>query len=309
MTVVGTGFKSGTTKCQFGALSPTSALYISQTQIVCFSPAGTAGSSGSVALEVTVDNSGSAETFSNDGVLFTYQQAQSVSVLQPSAGPQMGGTRVTLIGSGFENDADSSCRFATQAAMGSFTQVEYITFSNVVCQTPESDAIGLIDVEIANNGLDFSANGVKFLFRAAESVSMLAPSEGPTTGGIMVTLSGSNFVFSPDLVCLFGSVVAPANYVSGTSISCVAPAGVTGTTVVEASNNKIDFTSDGQVFEYYQSMMVSRVMPLFASVLGGATVTLSGPAFTARRTTPACRFGKDVTTAAYSGTTVARRRS
>jgi hypothetical protein len=73
VTVSGSGFRSGSTKCQFGTLSPTSSTYISQTQIVCFSPAAGTDVSGSVALEVTADNSGSADTFSADGVLFTYQ--------------------------------------------------------------------------------------------------------------------------------------------------------------------------------------------------------------------------------------------
>jgi hypothetical protein len=210
---------------------------------------------------------------------------------------------VTLIGSGFANDADSSCRFATAASLGAFTQVEYVTDSQVVCITPESEAVGAVDVEIANNGLDFSTNGNKFLFRAAESVSTLAPSEGPTTGGISVTVSGSNFFFSSDLVCQFGSIVAPATYISDTSISCVAPASSAGKAIVEVSNNRVDFTNDGQEFEFYQSMIVTGVVPLFAAVTGGAQVTLSGQPFTARRVAPSCRFGSDVTAAEYMGAT------
>ena len=215
----------------------------------------------------------------------------------------MGGTRVTLVGVGFANDADSACSFATAASLGTIAQVEYISFSQVVCITPELDASGSVDVEMANNGVDYSSNGVKFLFRAAESVSTLAPSEGPTTGGISVTVAGSNFVYSPDLVCQFGNIVAPATYITGTSVACAAPAGSAGKAVVEVSNNRIDFTSNGVEFEYYQSMMVSKVTPLFAAVTGGATVTLAGQPFTAREAAPFCRFGTDVTTAQYTGNT------
>ena len=210
---------------------------------------------------------------------------------------------MTLIGTAFANDVDSSCRFATAATLGAFTQVEYVTQSQVVCITPESEAVGSVDVEIANNGLDFTTNGVKFLFRAAESVSTLAPSEGPTIGGISVTVSGSNFFYSSDLVCQFGSIVAPATYISDTSLSCVAPASSAGKAIVEVSNNRIDFTNDGQEFEFYQSMIVTGVVPLFAAVTGGAQVTLSGQPFSARRVAPSCRFGWDVTAADYQGTT------
>ena len=73
VTVVGTGFKSGTTRCQFGPSRPISAMYISQTQVVCFSPAAGGSSISSLPVEVTTDNSGSAETFSADGILFSYQ--------------------------------------------------------------------------------------------------------------------------------------------------------------------------------------------------------------------------------------------
>lgn len=86
VTVVGTGFKTGTTKCQFGILSPASAMYISQTQVVCISPPGSAASSGSVSVEVTTDNSGAADTFSADGVLFTYQGVKFMPPLQYAAG-------------------------------------------------------------------------------------------------------------------------------------------------------------------------------------------------------------------------------
>ena len=45
---------------------------------------------------------------------------------------------------------------------------------------------GALRAQFANNGIDFSADGVKFLFRAAESIDALAPSEGPTAGGTKV---------------------------------------------------------------------------------------------------------------------------
>jgi hypothetical protein len=54
-----------------------------------------------------------------------------------------------------------------------------------------------------------------------------APSSGSTSGGTIVTISGSNFVKpDPDLVlsCKFGSLLVNATYVSDTAVTCQAPA-------------------------------------------------------------------------------------
>lgn len=73
VTLSGTDFRYGTTMCQFGTSSAIQASYISQTSVVCISPAGPAAGAASVTVEVTSDNSGSADTYSTDGLLFAYQ--------------------------------------------------------------------------------------------------------------------------------------------------------------------------------------------------------------------------------------------
>ena len=171
----------------------------------------------------------------------------------------------------------------------------------MICVTPESEATGDVDVEVANNGIDYSSNSVKFLFRAAESVSSLAPTEGPTTGGVQVTVSGSNFVSSEDLMCRFDSTLAPATYVNASNILCTSPARGEGLVTVEASNNRVDFTTNQVQFEFYKAFIATGITPMFVSVLGGTQITISGLPF-ATRSTPLCRFGTSVVTGAYGGT-------
>jgi hypothetical protein len=81
VTLVGTDFKSGTTLCQFGAASVVQASYLSQTSVVCVTPPGPSSGAGSVSVEVTTDNSGSLDTYSADGLLFTYQGRNSVQAV------------------------------------------------------------------------------------------------------------------------------------------------------------------------------------------------------------------------------------
>lgn len=84
VTLSGTDFRYGTTMCQFGTSSAIQASYISQTSVVCISPAGPAAGAASVTVEVTSDNSGSADTYSTDGLLFAYQGENPYTVLAAS---------------------------------------------------------------------------------------------------------------------------------------------------------------------------------------------------------------------------------
>ncbi|KAM0790167.1 hypothetical protein ACM66B_005486 [Microbotryomycetes sp. NB124-2] len=58
--------------------------------------------------------------------------------------------------------------------------------------------------------------------RPQPRISRLIPGEGPTHGGIEVTVLGEHFV--PDLVCMFGdSPAVPTHYWSSTTLVCVLP--------------------------------------------------------------------------------------
>ncbi|KAK4048163.1 SPT3 Dosage dependent suppressor of Ty-induced promoter mutations-like protein [Microbotryomycetes sp. JL221] len=60
------------------------------------------------------------------------------------------------------------------------------------------------------------------LQRPQPRISRLIPGEGPTHGGIEVTVLGEHFV--PDLVCMFGdSPAVPTHYWSSTTLVCVLP--------------------------------------------------------------------------------------
>jgi len=57
----------------------------------------------------------------------------------------------------------------------------------------------------------------------------------------VITVTGSNFVDSPQLACRFGSVVVPATWLFTTQIRCISPALDFGTTELRVSNNNQDF--------------------------------------------------------------------
>jgi hypothetical protein len=70
VSVYGTGFSSRSTSCRFSSV-PVTCRFISTSKLICTSP--TYPSTESVTVEVSVDSSGSPETFTNDKILFRYQ--------------------------------------------------------------------------------------------------------------------------------------------------------------------------------------------------------------------------------------------
>ncbi|MEV7471830.1 IPT/TIG domain-containing protein, partial [Streptomyces kronopolitis] len=106
VTVTGTGF-TGATAVRFGATQGTAVTVISDTQITVISPPGT----GTVQVTVTTP----AGT-SNQFVTFAYTTtpAPVLTALDPSSGPAVGGTVVTLSGSGFSGA--TAVRFGSVSA-------------------------------------------------------------------------------------------------------------------------------------------------------------------------------------------------
>lgn len=83
------------------------------------------------------------------------------------------------------------------------------------------------------------------------SVDSVHPDGGPTSGGTIVTVAGTNFL-DGFTTCKFGTVSgAAATYIASTRLLCLAPAHGEGTISVEVSNNAVDFTAFAVEFGYY----------------------------------------------------------
>ena len=80
------------------------------------------------------------------------------------------------------NGSKTYCKFG-DSGMISATNVSH----NIVeCRAPESNA-GYAAVEISHNGVDFSTNGVQFLYVQPATVGNIYPSSGSEKGGTNVT--------------------------------------------------------------------------------------------------------------------------
>ena len=98
----------GTLYCRFGDHGVSKAQRLSNSVIECVSPSHV---SGAVPVEVSLN----ALDFTNDGMAFTYL-GPSIESIHPVAGPERGGTWLTINGVNMVGGESAYCRFGGSAA-------------------------------------------------------------------------------------------------------------------------------------------------------------------------------------------------
>jgi hypothetical protein len=291
--IIGQNFGADLTRCRFG-LFEAPALFISDTELVCSSPAHLVGD---VPLEITTNG----VDYTQDGFLFTYRPHVDVNLVAPFTGPLGGDTYVTLSLSAsiVEGDAASlRCRFGQQTVdVVSITPATATEPAKVTCRVPPAlrAVAATVLVDLTENGQDYTSSGIVYTYVTHAAVTRLTPHRGSVLGGQDVIVSGRNFTNHASTACAFGDpnaggVVVEAVWHSSTEVRCVAPPGVPGKVVVEVTNNGQDFTYSGLYFEYLNDPVVHEVRPTHGPLTGHTAVTVIGDGFLAVDTL-ACRFG------------------
>ena len=188
----------------------------------------------------------------------------SVTSLAPSSGPSTGGTSVTVTGTGFTGA--SAVKFGTTAAT-SFT----VNSATSITATPRRHGHRRRHRHDAP-GTSATSAADQFTYLAGPSVTSLAPSSGPSTGGTSVTVTGTGFTGASAVN--FGTTAATSFTVnSATSITATSPpaAGTVDVTVTTPSGTSA--TSAADQFTY----------------LAGPTVTASARARGRARAAPRSR--------------------
>ena len=137
----------------------------------------------------------------------------SVSVM---SGPTAGGTSVTVTGTGFTG--------ATAVTFGATPAASFTVNgdASITAVSPAASA-GTVDVTVTTAGGTSGPNSSdQFTFIAAPAVSGISPDSGPVNGGILVTITGANFI---DVTAVnFGDTPAGFAVNDDSSITAVSPA-------------------------------------------------------------------------------------
>ncbi|HEV2968811.1 MAG TPA: IPT/TIG domain-containing protein [Pirellulales bacterium] len=262
----------GATEVDFGSVlggpKATSFTINSPTQITATSPAETAGT-----VDVTVVTPGERSAISAaDHFTYTSSAVPTVSSLSPSSGLVAGGTTVTITGTNLTG--------ATAVDFGSTAGTIVPgtdTGTQIVATSPAGAAgAGAVDVTVVTlNGTSATSPADQFTYQVpGPVVSLINPASGATSGGTIVTISGSNL--SGATAVSFGGTPATSFTVNANgTITATSPAGTTGAvdvTVVTAGGTSA--LSPYDQFHYGAAPTISALID------GGSLIHNLGPSNT-----------------------------
>jgi alpha-tubulin suppressor-like RCC1 family protein len=266
-------------KCRVGSTT-TTASSATATSVVC--PLSAAAGENAVSLALNgVDFATSALTY----------VAFSTLAVNPAVGPATGGTEVVVSGIGFSTTSGTwTCRFFGSVVVPATVQ----SAGQLKCVSPASQSPTTY-VDASRDGILYTATtSALFTYYAVPTVVSVSPSAGKSTGGTVVTVTGTGFVAQQTALpiqCKFGTVVVTATTTtaagsSPTRVLCTSPPGI-NPVAVTVSLNMADFSSAtlAPVFSYF---VVDAISPALGPAKGGTVVTLSGLGFTNQA---ACKFG------------------
>jgi IPT/TIG domain len=268
VTLTGTGL-TGTTSVTFGVFAAAGITVDSPTQIRCTAPAQAAGSVTVVAVNPN-----------GNGTLpagFTYVAAPSpptVTDVNPAQGPAGGGMGVAVTGTGFTGTAP-----ATGVTFGG-TPATLVTVdddTSIHCATPAGTPGAAVDVAVTTPAGTGTLPG-GFTYQPPANPTAVTPDSGPDAGGASVTITGTGFTGSGNV--LFGTGLATNRViVNDTTITCDTPAHAAGTvnvTVAKTGGNGV--LPNGYTFLVPPSL--TEVDPDTGSAQGDEPVSLIGTGFT-----------------------------
>jgi hypothetical protein len=268
--------------CRFGGSTLRAAMFVTTSHLSCMTP------DWSQLEKVTVDvsfNNGfdfDLDTSNSVPLMFEYFLPPEIASLYPSFGNAAGGSDVLVTGANFQ--AAAVCRF------DELTEVKavFLSAESVVCRTPphnvtSADGVRVV-IEVSNNGVySPSFTRAMYTYRNDPVITGMSPASGLSSGGTRVVLEGSNFLNSLSLVCRFGLIVVDSTFEGPTTLVCESPPHSPGDVTVEVSNNGVDYTSHGFMFNFIPAdggVAVTSIVPNRGGVSGGTPVLVTGTGFT-----------------------------
>ena len=212
VTVTGTSL-TGATAVKFGAAPATAFTVNSATSITATAPAGAAG-----VVDITVTTAGGTSATSAADQ-YTYVAAPTVTSVSPTGGPSAGGTAVAITGTNL-NGAIAVTFGATPAT--SFTVNSATSISAV-----SPAGAGTVDVRVTTaGGTSATSAADQYTFFAPPGITSVSPAAGPTAGGTVVTINGSNLGGATTVT--FGGASASIVTDTPTQITVTTPAHAAG---------------------------------------------------------------------------------
>ncbi len=265
ITIYGTAFGNAS-KVSFGQNTSHSFTQDSLAEITAQVPPA---SQGPVNVTVTTP-AGTSLITSLD--LYTYIAPPQITSASPEFANSLGGTQVTISGTGFTGAQDVSfCgQPASSYSVSSPTQIVAIAPAHIG---------GTCAISVTTIGGTSSSNSGDQIIYASIAVNSISPIQGPSSGKTVVNING--FGFSGAIRVLFGTKFAKSfSVVSDNEITAVTPRQKSSSVDVRVETKSlISQVSSQDLFSFIGSPIISSVSPNSGAQGGGTMVTISGTNF------------------------------
>src|SRR5262249_39321472 len=222
-------------------------------------------------ITVVVDAGNPSEARVTKTAAFTFVNpagtlVPSIRAISPTSGPIDGGTRVTILGDGFDSTGVQVFFGSAQASVIS------VNFSQIIVMSPTardtapngSGAVtGPVAVKILNvtSGKSTTlADGFRYVPKM--QITLLGPNQGPPSGGTRFTIDGSGF--NEPLSVTLAGVAAQVIKVTGTQIIGISSpvvvtgcADVQGPTVVTNGDNGDQATGPNWIYKVLKPVVIA----------------------------------------------------
>ncbi len=298
--------------------------YVNETHVICNVPARK--KTETVYVFVSIDGFLRSKTMYST---FTYDNSISINEVLPDSGPSKTNFLVVIKGDSFKNTDGLFCKFGVSVVKAMFFSTKLIK-----CAAPRLSS-GIYPLAVTTNGQDFSEESRMVRFYKSASIKSLYPVSGPSIRtGKDICLFGSNFFNSSQMVCKFGSVLVPAQYVTPHEIRCKPPpllgrndlqwVPLTSHHIsrkgthsyplipdvlhyplylsklvdVEVALNAQDFTRSGTRYLYQDDITVNALSSTSGPTIGNTPIFISGSGYV-NTTQLTCRFGDQLVSASF----------
>jgi hypothetical protein len=263
VTITGTNL-SGATRVTFGG-TPAGFDVNGDTSLTAYAPA--AEEAGAVDVRVT-SIGGTSPRVTADR--FSYVATRPiVTGLSPNAGPQDGGTEVTITG--------SSLSGVSEVDFGGVPASFWINDDTSITAFPQPAAPGTADVTVVAYGLRSARSAsdlFTFLPTPPPTVTGVSPGSGPETGGTLVTITGTNLTNTLEVD--FGGVAAEFGVYDDSTLVALTPAGIGTVDVTVTTDGGTSAAGSADAFTFLPAPTVTSVSPATGPAAGGTTVTITG---------------------------------
>ena len=216
---------------------------------------------------------------------------------------------MTVSGLFLGDGSDYRCRFGNVPPVNA----TLVMGGSLQCVSPamsENSGSSAMALEVSPNAQQYTNDHRIYFVHGAANISRIHPVAGPTAGGTLIFLRGSNLSLGTRYICRFAQVgdepasalTVYATLANASQVQCRSPLANATLYAVTISLNAQQFlpVEPALLFSFYEPPRVTEVSPSSGSALGGTVVTVMGSKLRYfSEHAPRCKFGTALAEATF----------